>query len=250
MNKLQVLRKKMGLSQEEIASKLNMTKQAYGKIELGKNNLHPKHWKKLAQILNISEFEIQEITGNKSPVMYDLDPKTNKTTRHVFPNMVTTLGIELPIISEAAAASCNPAYIPLDECINEHSEESTNLFIGAKAGDFVIRVAGTSMLPWYPPGTLLLLRPNQRIKTGQRVVAILSDGEIVFKIFAETKNTIALYAIDDTGKDFIFNKPNIPIRYMCLVISSLRDEQAIDKAMTEAGIRHRWEDKFKKLDKN
>ena len=71
-----------------------------------------------------------------------------------------------------------------------------------------------------------------------------ADGEIVFKIFAEKDNKICLFSINGDGKDYIFTKPRIPIRYICRVIASQRDEDDLDEEMKHQHIVHSWQTKL------
>ncbi len=157
-------------------------------------------------------------------------------------------GSWLPVISDAAAAECNPGLMPLLDCVNQYSEEKA-FFPSGKPTDFVIRVSGDSMLPWYPSGTLLLVRPYQDIPNGKRVVAVLDEGEIIFKIFARTrKNEIALMSINDhDGRDYLFPSSGKGIRYICRVVQSIRNEDDLDSAMSATGLHHNWEKKLDKL---
>ena len=157
-------------------------------------------------------------------------------------------GAWLPVISDAAAAECNPGLMPLLECVNQFSDEKA-FFPSGKPTDFVIRVSGDSMLPWYPSGTLLLVRPYQDIQNGKRVVAVLDEGEIIFKIFARTKkNQIALMSINShDGRDYLFPASGKGIRYICRVVQSIRNEDDLDSAMSATGIHHNWEKKLDEL---
>lgn len=154
---------------------------------------------------------------------------------------------KFPVISDAAAAECNTAFMPISDYAEINAEDQVS-FTEGKEGDVVIRVTGSSMSPWYPPGTLILVRPNQRLQTGERVVAVLKDGEVVFKCFAEKGDKYYLLSINQSGKDYEFRKDEYnPVRAVYTVIQSMRDEKALDRAMAEAGIHHFWETKLKEL---
>ena len=155
-------------------------------------------------------------------------------------------GLFVPIISSAAAATCNPGLMPLLDCVEQHSEEKT-WFRQAKEGDFVIEVIGDSMNPWYPEGTLLLVRPYQPLRNGQRVVAVLDSGEIIFKVYAEKDDKVCLFSISNDGKDFIFTKPMVPLRYICRVIASQRSEDDLDAEMHNVNMVHGWQLKLKEI---
>ena len=156
---------------------------------------------------------------------------------------------KFPVISDAAAAECNTSYMPIAEYATMHAEEEIS-FSEGKDGDFVIRVTGNSMLPWYPEGTLILVRPYQPLKNGDRVVAILEDGSVTFKCFAEKNDKFYLLSINERdGKDFAFEKSNhSAIRAIYQVIQSMRDERAMDRAMKNAGLHHFWERKLRELE--
>ena len=159
---------------------------------------------------------------------------------------ITSAGIEVPLISSAAAATCNPGLMPLLDCVTQYSEEKV-VFKQAKPGDFAIEVTGSSMSPWYPDGTLLLVRPYQDLRNGQRVVVVLDEGEILFKIYAEKGDKICLFSIDGDGKDFVFTKPRVPIRYICRVIASIRNEDDLDEEMRQHNIAHDWQTKLNEI---
>lgn len=166
-----------------------------------------------------------------------------RTIEAVAPSMN---GKFVPIVSLAGAASIHPGLSPIMDCVNEHAEESA-YFPQARTGDFVIQVSGTSMSPWYPNGTLLLVRPSYDIPNGKRVIAVLDNGDILFKVFARKDQKFCLFSIDNEGKDFVFERPHVPVRYICRVIASIRDEDALDSAMQNAGIPHSWQTKLETL---
>ena len=153
--------------------------------------------------------------------------------------------LKVPVIGFAAAATVNPAIMPIAEFASEYADDY-QAFPLAQPGDFCLVVSGDSMLPWYPEGTRLLCRPC-RPGRGQRVVAVLGSGEVVFKVFADKGDKFCLFSInDDGGEDFVFSKTDFgAVRAIYSIIESIRDERAIDQAMRSSGIHHRWEDKLK-----
>ena len=72
---------------------------------------------------------------------------------------------------------------------------------------------------------------------------------MVFKVFVEKGDKFCLFSInEDGGEDFVFSKTDYgAVRAIYSIIESIRDEQAIDKAMRSSGIHHRWEDKLKTI---
>ena len=279
MKNLKNLRELRGLAQVDLAKKLNITKQTVYKWERGMSPVAPLHWSKYASILNVDPEQFEDAlietlksyaietlntdglaaamkSGRYSPekifaASQQLVKTINEPQQPITETNVrqpTEDGCFVPIITSAAAATCNPGMMPLLDCVNQYSEDKT-WFKQAKDGDFVIEVTGTSMSPWYPDGTLLLVRPYQELKNGQRVVAVLDSGEIVFKVYAEKDNQICLFSINGDGKDYIFKKPIVPLRYICRVIASQRNEDALDEEMSHAHITHGWQDKLENLKK-
>ena len=232
MNELYFYRKRKDWTQTDLGQRLGVSKQLISAWENGTVRIDPKHADNIKNIFGLSEQELKEILNIKP--------------QHSDVRIPSEDGCFVPIISSAAAATCNPGLVPLLDCVNQYSEDKT-WFKLAKDGDFAIEVTGTSMSPWYPEGTLLLLRPYQELKNGQRVVAVLDSGEIIFKIYAEKDGKICLLSINGDGQDFIFEKPIVPIRYICRVIASQRNEDALDEEMKHANITHNWQEKLNKI---
>lgn len=82
--KLIELRKKEGLSQEELGYKLNVTRQTVSKWELGQTTPEMDKLVEISKIFNISVDELvkeQEITSNENPIIEDkpiIEKKNNK----------------------------------------------------------------------------------------------------------------------------------------------------------------------------
>ena len=152
--------------------------------------------------------------------------------------------LKVPVIGFAAAATANPALMPIADFASEYADDY-QAFPLAQEGDFCLVVSGDSMLPWYPEGTRLLCRPCRPVR-GQRVVAVLDSGEVVFKVFVDKDDKFCLFSINDEGEDYVFKKKDFhAVRAIYSIIESIRDEQAIDQAMRSSGIHHRWEEKLK-----
>ena len=233
MHELSFYRKRKNISQEELGKKLGVQKTNISAWENGSRKIPIKHLDALASALNLTASELNDITNNQNESVMQLKLKQS--------------GCYVPLVSMAAAAMCNPGLMPMMDCVSDRAEEKV-FFPGAKETDFAIRVSGESMTPWYPEGTLLLVRqiPISEIANGKRVVAVLDNGDIVFKIYARKNNKIALYSISDEGKDMVFDH-GIGLRYICKVLSSIRNEDELDDAMAGAGLHHGWMDKYKKL---
>ncbi|MBQ9502881.1 MAG: hypothetical protein IJU70_12040 [Lentisphaeria bacterium] len=212
----------------ELADKLGLSRAHVGRILKGEvYYLDDKTWVRIEKLV--------------TPYISDEDPSNVVPVQEKIKSF--------PVISEAAAAMCNTAFIPIADWASDYAENFVS-FSEGRPGDFVLRVSGDSMLPWYPPNTLILARPNERLKNGDRVIAVLEDGSVVFKVFAENEKFFFLLSINETdGRDFKFEKNNFSaVRGIYLVIQSMRDERALDRAMTARGITHFWQNRMKNLE--
>ena len=147
--------------------------------------------------------------------------------------------VPLLTVAQAASLRANSFGPP---CIEEGEQSG---FMNAKPGDFAIVVSGRSMMPWYPPGTHILVRQGELPKTGDRVVAMLaSDLEPIFKVFVDLGDCFELLSIneDDSIAPIHLNKmARDEWFWVWPIIESKRDERALDAAMKEFGIHHFWE---------
>jgi len=62
---LKILRVRHGLSQEEMAKKLTMSRQAYAKIENGQGDGNITFWSKVQRTFNISSTEMWDLINDK-----------------------------------------------------------------------------------------------------------------------------------------------------------------------------------------
>lgn len=211
----------------------------------------------MARVLGISRAHIGRILKGSTYFLEDetwarIEPLIKKYVHDDDPSNVEPPAVirnqRFPVISEAAAASCNTAYFPIADWAEEYAEDRVS-FSEGRPGDFVIRVSGESMMPWYPPNTLILARPHERLKSGDRVIAVLGDGSVVFKVFAEKGDKFFLFSVNsEDGRDFTFRKDDFTsVRGMYLVIQSMRDERALDNAMSKNGIAHFWQKKLEEM---
>jgi len=149
----------------------------------------------------------------------------------------------VPVCSLAQAAQIvsNPVAAAADDF------EKTALFVSPKQGDFAVVVTGSSMSPWYPPGTRVLVGKDEIPHTGDRVIALIADRmEPVFKVFVDLGGKFALLSINrkDGIGELLFDKMEKGSTWFWVfpIKESLRNEQDLDKAMKNAGIRHFWQD--------
>lgn len=155
--------------------------------------------------------------------------------------------VGFPIVSIAAAATNNPAIMPIADFLDENEEKEFLLLPKGKgrAGDFAIRICGDSMSPWYPDGTIVLVR-HQKPQDGDMVVAVLADGEVVIKYYVDNGDEFTLAPENGCGMPYTFKKSDFgAIRSMYQVVYSIRDEIAVKEAAKAEGKEPSWK-KYKK----
>ncbi len=149
----------------------------------------------------------------------------------------------VPLLTVAQAASVQASPFGPAQNIEDGAQSG---FMNPKPGDFAIVVSGRSMLPWYPPGTHILVGRDEIPKTGDRVVAMLAgNSEPIFKVFVDHGESFDLLSINsrDGLPPIHLNKMDRTEWYWCWPIKeSKRNERDLDAAMREFGIHHFWED--------
>ena len=149
--------------------------------------------------------------------------------------------VPLLTVAQAAEVACHTSG---DPATNIQAGEQSG-FMHPKPGDFAIVVSGSSMMPWYPPGTHILVGRDEIPKTGDRVAAMLAERtEPVFKVFIDHGDSFELLSINERDglQPIRLNKMDRTEWYWCWPIKeSKRDERALDAAMREFGIHHFWE---------
>lgn len=149
--------------------------------------------------------------------------------------------VPLLTVAQAAEVACHTSG---DPATNIQAGEQSG-FMHPKPGDFAIVVSGSSMMPWYPPGTHILVGRDEIPKTGDRVAAMLAERtEPVFKVFIDHGDSFELLSINERDglPPIRLNKMDRTEWYWCWPIKeSKRDERALDAAMREFGIHHFWE---------
>ncbi|NLZ60818.1 MAG: helix-turn-helix domain-containing protein [Lentisphaerae bacterium] len=136
------------------------------------------------------------------------------------------------VASDIIADKSRQFYIPLGEYA-KNNPQSHCYFPEGEEGDFAVSVVGEQMQPWYPPGCILLARPNARLYNWDPVLAITHSGTIHFRIFFEGKSKITLASLDDNPANNIqFDKDDSPpLRLVLKIIQSMRNEAKLLKQL-------------------
>ncbi len=237
MNRLEYYRKRRGLTQPELGKFLGVSKQLISTWECNHQPIDPKHYDKLKAILRISETELTEITGVVNP---------QGKQDHVA-LLAKTDFIAVPTLTVAQAMEVLPKTHPFGNKFQSFVDETApSFFPNAKPGDFAVVISGTSMEPWYPAGTRLLVGRDEIPQTGQRVIAMIADqSEPIFKIFVDVDpQRFALLSINriEGHEPMFFQKMSRDEWFWVWPIkASIRIEDDLDAAMSKHGVHHFWE---------
>jgi repressor LexA len=177
--KLAGLRKKKGLSQEELAELVGVTRSTVAKWEIGNRVPKGDHLMKLSDVLGVPPsyfFEGEE------------KPKWDKNAEYLKSKI-----IPIAIYGEAQAGSFGGYTYPTPE---EYFPTPEAMIKGLPPERvFWIRVEGESMKPLFQPGDLVLVADPSyyEVKEGAPVVVLNGDGELTVKYYHhDTKNKVVV----------------------------------------------------------
>lgn len=185
MIKIEALRKKMGLSQEDLAKKINMTQQRISAYEKGKREPDLETLKLFADFFNVT-------------TDYLLGKVEYHTEVHKIP-ILGTVKAGYDWLAEENVVD----YITVKEHIPNVNEY------------FALRITGDSMLPLLSEGDLVIVHDQDDVESGQTAVVLINGEEATIKKLIKTKDGIELHAMNPyyPVKKFSFeDMKNIPIK--------------------------------------
>lgn len=172
MKKLRHLRKSQGLTQQDIADYIGISRPAYTRYETGEREPDNDTLKKLADIFGVT-------------VDYLLD--RDSTPLNLPSNLEPASVIYLPIVGKVAAG--NGCYAQEDvegyEAIPAELVRSNHKYV-------LLRVKGDSMYPQILEGDLVLMQCQTSVDTGSLAVVIIDDEDGVIKKVVYNENQIKL----------------------------------------------------------
>lgn len=175
--KIKQARKKAGLSQKELAEKLNMNLRTYGSYERGERDVSTAVLLKLCKALNISS---DYLLGRKEPI--------ESNVAAVLPNESIRM---IPVYESVSAGfgafadNYITEYIPL-YIANDDEAENT----------MCIKVQGNSMYPKIEDGDKIQVLRQDWAEDGQVVVALIDNENGVVKKIEYDDNTIRLISFN------------------------------------------------------
>ena len=170
-----------GLTQQDLADKLKVTK-AYISVYLnGKRNPKPATIHKIANALNV-------------PPSYFIEEIDTATVQPL--NDITTM--KLPILTTVVCGK--PDYCTIDEqVIDDFVEVPKNLFPDS---DFIVRCIGDSMLPEIPPQTYCIIKKID-VPLNNKNMLVKTENGYTIKRIKVVDGKIELHYLNPSGKKII-----------------------------------------------
>lgn len=157
--KLKKMRESKGLTQNELAKKLNLSRSAIGMYEKGERNPNFETLELIADFFNV---RIDDLIGRKN-------------TTYLAPQIATET-VTFPVIGEIAAGYDN---IALEDWSGETVEIPFSYLKGRKREDyFVLSVKGNSMYPKYINGDKVLILKQSTLNRSGDIGAIMYEDEL------------------------------------------------------------------------
>ncbi len=197
--RIRTLRDKLGLSQVEFATQMNVSKQTLYKYENNIiTNIPSDKIEAAAKIGNVSPAYLMGWDNNIAPI-----PSTRK--RGVSINVLGRVAAGIPI--EAVEDIIDTEEIPEDMA-------ATGTFFG-------LQIHGDSMEPRMREGDLVIVRQQDDAETGDIVIATVNGNEATCKRLKKYADGIMLLSTNPTYEPMLFNNQEIvekPVRILGKVV--------------------------------
>ena len=165
MEQLKILRKRMGLTQAEVASKLGIDRSTYAKYETGQSEPNLEMINKISTLYDTSLDLL--ITGTSTPT--------------------STGGKWIPVLGDVAAG------IPIEAVEDIVDYEEIDAALAATGDFFGLRIKGSSMEPRIREGDVVIVRKQDDADTGDTAVVMVNgDSATVKRIKKEPDGSLVL----------------------------------------------------------
>lgn len=210
--RIKEIRNKLGMSQVDFATKINVSKQTLYKYE---NNL----------ITNIPSDKIEAAAqlGNVTPAYLmgwtPAEEATKAVENLAKAGIRASKGVKINVLGRVAAG------IPIDaiEDIIDTEEITEEL---AKTGEFFgLQIHGDSMTPNICDGDIVIVRQQNDAESGDIVIATVNGDEATCKRLRKYKDGIELVSINPSYKPFEFSNEEIiekPVKILGKVVELRR----------------------------
>ena len=198
MKNIRLLRKRMGLSQKEMANLLGVTVSAYNMYETGARTMSQDILKKLSELHGVSTDVILD--------MVSLDNESFGRPIEIVPDLVAEDEVMIPVVANLRCGFgyCGEPYTVLKKIPVPKSYVS-------RWGKNIVAVeaAGKSMLPTIQPRSYLIVVPGSAWEDRWIVVADVNDSDTIKRIFRNADGGIDLVPDNDKYKAMHFSQKDM-----------------------------------------
>lgn len=183
MNRLREVRKLLNLNQTQIAQKMNLSQQAYGKIEKEQTIANREQMITLSKILN-------------RPINYLFCLDDN------FEN-VRKQGFKIPVLGTI------PAGIPIEAITDILDFEEITEEMSKTGSYFALKVKGDSMMPTIQPNDVVILRQQDDAENGSICAIMVNGFDATLKKIKKDPNGIVLVPLNSNYEPMFFTNDEI-----------------------------------------
>lgn len=203
---LRRLREEKGLTQQDVADKLDVSRVAVGSWESGKATPRPAKLEQLSVLLDVS---VSELLGEQH-IEYDSHPLPAGARRPVGRSGFVPMRVQGK--THAGAAT--------EEIEDEGTVEVPGSVARNHPEAFALRVEGDCMDRRYPDGCVVLVDPTMEPWNGCAVVAEPEPGESVLRRYVRGNSTLMLMADShsDEYEDMVFSGDEAEVRTVGVVV--------------------------------
>ena len=201
---LTYLRKRKGLSQQELANTLKISRSAIGMYETGKREPDLETLEVFADFYNV---DMNTLTG-KAPIK----EQTNKLPDNAVPVDFSHLQ-RIPILGRIAAGA--PIYA------EENIEGYTFTDLNGGAEYFALRVRGDSMnAARIFDGDIVIIRRQDIVENGEIAAVLIDDQDATLKRFSRSGNIVTLMpqSTNPKHKPFVYDLKETNVQILGLVV--------------------------------
>lgn len=207
---INILRRERGLSQIELADKLNCTKQTVSNYERNTRRPDYEMLEAIADVLNVpmTFFMSQEEQQEELSKIYGSSVKN------------TTKSNRVPVLGTI------PAGIPVEaiEDVQDWEELPEAMFSGGKEY-FALKIKGDSMAPKYEDGDVVILRKQNTCENGQDCAVMVNGDDATFKRVRVSDRGITLQPLNPVYEPMVYSREEVeglPVRIIGVAVEIRR----------------------------
>ena len=227
MIRLKELRKKEGLSQQQLANKLGVTQATLSGWENEKYEIDNESLRKCAEIFNCSVDYILDI---KQASLFDKEYMLKTYGVDIsksFDENMAPLKEPLNAAKKIKVLGEVPAGVPIEsvESIIDEVEISDRL-VNTGEQYFALLVTGDSMYPEYLDGDIVIVRKQPTADTGQDVVAYVNGYNATLKRLIKSEKGLTLRALNPAYESKTYSNQEVaelPIEIAGVVVEQRRN---------------------------